>query len=101
MHRDESYNDSMEKNEKKLFAIMDELAQLAQAADQLGHELSMHEHLHDDARRDALVSGNPFDREDARITRQDVERMRREILRLEKRSTKLDAKREQLLSKLD
>lgn len=91
----------MEKNEKKIFAIMDELAQLGQATEQLGHELSMHEHLHDDARRDALVSDNPFDREDARITRQDVERMRREILRLEKRRAKLELKRSEMLSQFD
>jgi hypothetical protein len=90
----------MRRSEKKLFVILDEIAQLDDAVDQLVQELSMHQHLHDDALRDALVSDAPIDREDARVTLQDVNRVRRELRRLEKKRDKLNARRIGLLDDL-
>jgi hypothetical protein len=91
----------MRRSEKKLFIVLDEIAQLDGVLDQLRQELSMHQHLHDDARRDALVTDDPIDREDARITRQDVDRVLRELKRLESQRSKLDTRRIELLTSLE
>ncbi len=97
----EPYTGRMRRSEKKLFTVLDEIAQLDGVVEQLTQELSMHQHLHDDAQRDALVSDSPFDRDDARITLQDVERVRRELSRLEKKRSRLDARRVDLLTSLE
>jgi hypothetical protein len=85
---------------RKLFAINDEILRLREEIRLTAEELRIHEHLHDDAARDAAVSDHPFDREDERETGADVERFRRTVADLERRVARLEAKRDRLASKL-
>ena len=85
---------------RRIFAINDEIARLQEELRLTAEELRIHEHLHDDAVRDAAVSGHPFDREDERETGADVARFRRTIDGLERRIHKLEAKRERLAERL-
>ena len=89
----------MRRRERKLFRIADEIAALADAEAQAREELSMLEHIDDDARRDALVSGHPIDRADARQTTADVERMRRHVEDLRRRRERLERRRDRMLGR--
>ena len=90
----------MKRTERRLLRIADELAGLADQRRLAGEELIYHQHLHDDASRDAAVSDSPIDREAQRETGGDVARVERLIARLDARATKLEAQRQKLLSKL-
>lgn len=90
----------MKRTERTLFRLGDEIAALDRAIHLAREELIFHDHLNDDAQRDAAVSESPLDRSDARETAGDVHRMLAHIADLEKRRAKLDAKRERLLKKL-
>jgi hypothetical protein len=71
-------------------------AQIAQS----GIELSMLQHIDDDAQRDALVSEGYDDRAAARMTGSDVERMRKQIRNMERTRDRLVGKRDRLITKL-
>ena len=90
----------MKRTERALFRLGDEIAALDQAIYLAREELVFHDHLNDDAQRDAAVSESPIDRSDARETAGDVLRIRAHIASLEKRRLKLDEKRNRLLEKL-
>ena len=64
-------------------------------------ELVYHDHLNDDAQRDAAVSDSPIDRADARETAGDVARMKTHIARLERERNRMEKRRQRLLSRLD
>lgn len=83
----------------RLFRINDQLDRLREETRLVAEELRMHEHLDDDARRDAAVGG-PLERDDARMTAGDVARFRKNLTDLEKKSHRLEAKRERLLRRL-
>jgi hypothetical protein len=85
---------------RKIFKLGDQIARLREEVRLTTEELHMHQHLHDDAARDAAVSGHPFDREDERETGADVERFRRTIAGLEARIAKLEERRDRLSQKL-
>jgi hypothetical protein len=87
--------------QKKLFRIADRLRELRSEEALMTEELSFHRHLHDDARRDAAVTGHPLDREDETETRADVVRFERELERLRVERERLLAKRSRLLERLD
>jgi len=91
----------MRRIEKKLFRIGDELAAIEEAIRLAREELTFHDHLNDDAQRDAAVSGSPVDRADAKETESDVARMRDHIESLEITRTRLERRRRKLLAKLD
>ena len=91
----------MKRTERALFRLGDEIAALDQAIYLAREELVFHDHLNDDAQRDAAVSESPIDRSEARETAGDVLRIREHIAGLEKRRFKLDEKRNRLLGKLD
>ena len=63
--------------QRRLFRLNERLERLAEEERLAAAELEVHRHLDDDARRDAAVSGNPIDREDARDTAADVARFER------------------------
>lgn len=63
-------------------------------------ELGMLEHLNDDAQRDAVVSDHAQDRQDARMTASDVQRMGRHISKLEAKRAKTVARRDGAVDKL-
>ena len=90
----------MKRIERKLFRIGDELAALEEAIRLAREELVFHDHLNDDAQRDAAVSETPIDRADARETAADVKRMRDHISALERNHARLASRREKLLDRL-
>jgi hypothetical protein len=90
----------MRRAEKRLFTIADRLAAIEREVHLAREELIYHQHLDDDARRDAAVSGNPIDRADARETSSDVARFERLIERLESEKNRLLERRSRLLEKL-
>lgn len=90
----------MRRLERRVLRLNDDIAKLRQRRDLVAEELRFHEHLDDDARRDAAVSDHPLDRADARDTAADVARFRRSLADMERRADKLEAKRDALLQKL-
>ena len=85
---------------RRLFRLNEMLERLAEEERLAAAELEIHHHLDDDARRDAAVSGNPIDREDARDTAADVARFRRLVAGLQEKRRHLEAKRDRLLARL-
>lgn len=90
----------MRRIERKLFGIHDEIAALQRDVGLAEEELNIHRHLNDDTQRDAVVSGSPLDRADARRTESDVRRFEDHIARLRRRIAVLEAKRDRLVRKL-
>jgi len=90
----------MNRIERALFRLGDEIAALDQAIHLAREELIFHDHLNDDAQRDAAVSESPIDRSDARETASDVRRMAAHVAGLEKRRLKLRDKQKRLVAKL-
>ena len=86
--------------EDRIFQLNDEIAAVARDEQLALEELNVHRHLLDDARRDAVVSDNPFDRADARDSAADVARFERHVEKLRATRRKLEAKRDKLLQKL-
>lgn len=91
----------MRRIERKLFALNDQIAALRRDEDLARGELDFHQHLHDDASRDAAASNHPVDRSDARETGLDVARFERHIRDLQKTRERLERQRERLLARLD
>ncbi|HLE39052.1 MAG TPA: hypothetical protein VJA44_05295 [Acidimicrobiia bacterium] len=89
----------MRRLEKRLFAVTDEIARLREVVRQTEEELGVHQHLEDDAVRDAAVGG-PIEREDARDTSRDVARFRGLVADLSARIDRLNTKRAKLLERL-
>jgi hypothetical protein len=90
----------MKRIERRLFRMNDDIAALVRAEELAAEELNYHRHLNDDTQRDAIVSGSPIDRSDARETAGDVARFERHLENLRSRRSKLERKRAQLLAKL-
>ncbi len=90
----------MKRIERKLFQIGDEIKALEEAERLAREELIYHQHLNDDAQRDAAVSGSPIDRADARETASDVDRFERHLGKLRAQRERLEAKRQRLLDRL-
>jgi hypothetical protein len=84
----------------RLFRLNDDIGYLREEERRTAEELRVHEHLDDDARRDAAVGG-PLERDDARATAADVARFRRTLESLRRRRELLEAKRDRLLKRLD
>jgi hypothetical protein len=85
---------------RKLFSLNEEIAELQQEAARVAAELEYHRSINEDAQRDAAV-GNYIDREEAGLTRGDVRRFERALSDLETRRSRLVAKRDKLLAKLE
>lgn len=90
----------MARTEKKLFRIADRLAELAEEERLVRAELTYHRSLHDDARRDAAVSGHYIDREEADLTAADVARFERALAEIQQRRSRLESTRRALLQRL-
>jgi len=89
----------MPRREDRLFKIVDELERLREEIRLTEEELRIHQHLDDDARRDAAVGG-PIERDDARVTAGDVSRFERLLADLNDRADRLEAKRRRLVARL-
>jgi hypothetical protein len=85
---------------ERLFRLEDRIHSLAEDERLAVEELRIHEHLHDDAARDAAVSESPIDVEDARETSADVARFERVVGDLRRRRHKLEEKRDRLAQRL-
>jgi len=85
---------------RRLFRLNERLGRLAEDERLAAAEWEVHRHLDDDARRDAAVSGNPIDREDARETAGDVARFGRLLADLAEKRRRLEVKRDRLLARL-
>ncbi|MFQ5516429.1 MAG: hypothetical protein ACE5E8_02545 [Acidimicrobiia bacterium] len=90
----------MRRLESRLFRINDRLSELVEEARLAGAELEMLRHIDDDARRDAAVTDNPLDRDDARETARDVARFEKVLADIADERDELEAKRDRLLGKL-
>jgi chaperonin cofactor prefoldin len=89
----------MSRTERRLLKILDELERLRAERRMALGELDMLRHIDDDAQRDAAV-GTTLDRDDARLTAQDVDRFEREVEHLDGRIAELEDKRRKLAEKL-
>lgn len=89
----------MSRTERRLLKILDELERLRAERRMALGELDMLRHIDDDAQRDAAV-GTALDRDDARLTAQDVDRFEREVEHLDGRIAELEDKRRKLAYKL-
>ena len=89
----------MGRREERLFRIADEIARVREELRLTIEELRIHQHLEDDARRDAAVGG-PIEREDARETSRDVERFRKLAGQLQVRLDRLETDHATLLARL-
>ncbi|MEN8041774.1 MAG: hypothetical protein ABFR95_09755 [Actinomycetota bacterium] len=77
-----------------------QIAVIESQIDQSTAEVSMLEHINDDAQRDAAVTERYEDIADANMTDGDVKRIRSHIRAMEKDRSKLVAKRDRLVRKL-
>ncbi len=87
--------------ESKLFEINDTIAELAEERRLVEAELVHHRHIHDDAVRDAAVSGWQGDRMEADSTAADVARFERRIREIDAKSERLALRRQRLMERLD
>ncbi|HHC08095.1 MAG TPA: hypothetical protein ENK55_05210 [Actinobacteria bacterium] len=86
--------------ERKILRLGRELAALRAEEARLVEELAVLRHLDDDARRDALVTDDPFDRADARRTAADVARAERNLAALRAEIDRLERRRAGLLDRI-
>lgn len=84
----------------RIHGINAQLEILAEQIDQASSEVSMLEHIDDDAQRDAAVSESYEDVAGAKMTRSDVTRMTKQIRGLERDHSNLVRKRERIIRKL-
>jgi len=90
----------MRRIERRLFQLNDEISALRRDEQLAEEELIFHQHLNDDAARDAAVSDSPLDRADARETASDVARFELHIAKLRRSREKLESQRDRLVRKL-
>lgn len=89
------------RKERKILRLNDQIAASQYEEELVREELIMHEHINDDAQRDAIVSNNPIDVADAKETAGDVARAQSVIDKLQRDRATLIVKRDGLLSRLD
>ncbi len=90
----------MARAERRLFALNDQILLLDEEITRVADELSYHQSLADDAARDAAVSEDPVERENAAMTARDVEQFHKRRNRLLKARAKREAQRDRLLTRL-
>ena len=90
----------MNRVERRLSKVMDELAALEREQRLLEGELEMHRSLHDDAARDAIVHETPVERGNAYEAEKDVRNFERALASLAARRASLESKRDRLLLRL-
>ncbi len=91
----------MNRIQRRLLRISDELDELGREENLVEAELSYHRLISDDAERDAAVTALDSDRLEAGLTRADVVRFERRMLEIAGRRDKLEIRRRALLEKLD
>ncbi len=90
----------MNRLERKLLRLTDELARLREQERLVAGELEMHRHLHEDAARDAAVHDTPVERENARDAAKDVLRFATVLDGTRKRIARIEGQRQRLLPRL-
>jgi hypothetical protein len=89
----------VDRRHRRLFKLNDRITLLEREIRMVDAELGHHRSINDDAQRDAAV-GNYIDREEAGLTRGDVRRFERTLSKLEERRNDLVSKRDRLLADL-
>ncbi|MGH8927110.1 MAG: hypothetical protein ACRDWH_02070 [Acidimicrobiia bacterium] len=84
--------------ERRLFRLLDELKMIESETVLIQAELEAHRHIDSDAHRDAALGIEPLE---STLTRDDVARFERLLSRLELRRRFLEAKRIELLERLN
>lgn len=82
--------------ERKLKALNTKIATLDEEIRLVYEELSFHQHLADDAARDAAVYDDPIERENAAMTSGDVHRFETRLAKLRKKREMLESRRMRL-----
>ena len=90
----------MNRTERRLFKLNDELQRLHREARVTEDELAAYRHIDDDTVRDSLVSGLPADRAEARQTGKDVAALEASLADIEHQIRRLERDRERLLGRL-
>lgn len=90
----------MKRLHKKLFKITDRIEELTLEEKAVMQELDMHRSINEDAQADAAI-GNYIDREEAGLTRRDVNRFEKSLASIRHKRDKLNATRLRLLEKLE
>jgi hypothetical protein len=85
--------------ERRLFRVNDEIQRLRREEELAQGELGFHRHLSDDATRDAVVTGLPADRAEARGAAKDVARLEAALEDVRRRIQALEARRDRLLER--
>lgn len=85
---------------RKVFKINDELNALAEEERLVREELIYHQHIHDDAVRDAALTESRLDREEAGLVGADVRRFERRLAEIAARRARLEGKRAALLERM-
>jgi signal transduction protein with GAF and PtsI domain len=80
--------------------ISDEILRLRREEELVEGELGMHRHLADDATRDAIVTGEPIERAEARDASKDVTRLEAALEGARRELERLQKKRDRLLDRL-
>ena len=86
---------------RKLLRLTDRMQALQAERGQVSSELVFHQHINEDAQRDAVVSGTNEDRLEAAATAADVRRFEKRLRDIDRELEKLERKRQSLLAKLD
>ena len=94
------HRDDLVSIETKLFKINDAIEALQREENLVAEELRYHQHIDDDAQRDAAVSDDWQDRSFARNTSADVTRFEKALADVAARRERLERKRDKLLSRL-
>ncbi len=94
------HRDDLMSIETKLFKINDAIEALQREEGLVAEELRYHQHIDDDAQRDAAVSDDWQDRSFARNTSADVIRFEKALADVAARRERLERKRDKLLSRL-
>jgi HEPN domain-containing protein len=86
--------------ERRLMRLTGEIERVRRELELVEGELRMHRHLADDATRDAMVTGEPVERAEAREAAKDVARMESVLEAARRQLGRLERKRDGLLERL-
>jgi len=86
--------------ERRILRLNDAIGRARRELELTEGELGMHRHLADDATRDALVTGQPFERPEARDAMKDAARLEAAVRAARVDLGRLEAQRDRLLDRL-
>ncbi len=94
------YPRAVRRIERRILRLNDAIGRARRELELTEGELGMHRHLADDATRDALVTGQPFERPEARDAMKDAARLEAAVRAARVDLGRLEAQRDRLLDRL-